>query len=83
VTFKLFGPDATDCTGTAAYALADVALVAGAADTGNQTSFAIDAANAGSYKWLVSYSGDANHLPNPGVCGDETSSLAINNNAIP
>jgi hypothetical protein len=83
VTFKLYGPNATGCTGTAAYTLADVALAAGAADTGNQTSFAIDAANAGSYKWLVTYSGDANHLPNPGVCGDETSSLAINNNAIP
>ncbi len=39
--------------------------------------------SAGSYKWLVSYSGDANHLANAGVCGDETSSLTINNSAIP
>ncbi|MEO7449038.1 MAG: hypothetical protein ABI336_12270 [Humibacillus sp.] len=83
VTFKLFGPNAADCSGTAAYTRSGVALVSGAADTNNQSTFAINAASAGSYKWLVSYSGDANHLANAGVCGDETSSLSINNNAIP
>ena len=83
VTFKLFGPNAADCSGSAVYTLSNVALVGGSADTNNQTSFAINAANAGSYKWLVSYSGDTNHLANAGVCGDEISSLTINNNAIP
>ncbi|WP_260439758.1 hemagglutinin [Humibacillus xanthopallidus] len=82
VVFKLFGPDAANCSGTAAWTSPEITLNAGQAATNNQT-FVINAANAGAYHWLVSYSGDASHLPNPGVCKDETSSVSINNNAIP
>ncbi|WP_404387666.1 hemagglutinin [Humibacillus xanthopallidus] len=82
VVFKLFGPDAANCSGAAAWTSPEITLIAGAAATNNQ-SFVINAANAGAYHWLVSYSGDASHLPNPGVCKDETSSVSINNNAIP
>lgn len=82
VTFKLFGPNNATCdpAGPAAvYTEADVALSgAGTAITSNGT-FSISSASASQYKWLVSYSGDDNHLPIAGSCGSENFTLTINN----
>lgn len=76
VTFSLFSNSA--CTGTAAYTETTSLSAAGTAVTANG-SFDVTVANAGSYYWLVSYAGDANHLGISGTCGDENSTLTISN----
>jgi hypothetical protein len=81
VTFKLFGPSNPTCDPNGAapvYSEAGVALVSGSAVTSNAT-YSISTASASQYKWLVSYSGDSNHLPIAGSCGDESFTLTINN----
>jgi hypothetical protein len=82
VTFKLFGPNNPTCDPAGAdpvYTEADVALNgSGGALTDNQ-SFVVSTANASQYKWLVSYSGDDNHLGITGSCGSENFVLTISN----
>ena len=75
VTFKLY--DNASCTGSPVYS-ETAALSSGKAAT-NNLSFDVDAASAGTYKWLVTYSGDAKHLAITGSCGDENFTLAIDN----
>jgi hypothetical protein len=82
VTFKLFGPNNPTCDPNGAdpvYAEAGVALNAGGSALTNNTVYSISTASSSQYKWLVSYSGDANHLPITGSCGDENFTLTINN----
>ncbi|MDU0314465.1 Ig-like domain-containing protein [Phycicoccus sp. M110.8] len=76
VTFSLFAN--STCTGTAAYSETVTLSGAGTAVTAN-AKFSVTAASAGTYYWLVSYAGDANHLGISGTCGDENSTLAIDN----
>jgi hypothetical protein len=82
VTFQLFGPDNDTCAPDGAapvYTEAGVALNgSGGALTDNQ-SFVVDTASASRYRWLVSYSGDANHLGITGSCGSENFLLTISN----
>ena len=77
VTFSLFGPQETpDCSGTAVVGPLTVPLNAvGTATTSNTTAIS----TGGTYNWLVSYSGDADHDANPGVCGAEHFTLSITN----
>jgi hypothetical protein len=82
VTFKLFGPNNATCAANGAdpvYSESSVGLSnAGTAVTSNST-FSITSASSSQYRWLVSYSGDANHLPVTGTCGAENFTLTIDN----
>jgi len=75
VTFKLFAT--SDCSGSPSYSETKP-LVSGKAATDN-TSFDIDAASDSTYKWLVSYEGDAKHVGITGSCGAENFTLSIDN----
>jgi LPXTG-motif cell wall-anchored protein len=67
ITFKLYGPSATpDCSGAAIFTQA--VTVNGPGNYGPVTT---TVANAGSYYWIASYSGDANNNPVSGQCGDD------------
>ena len=84
MTFTLY--KSSDCTGTAQYTLSNVALSGTAsgstAGTNNQTTFAINSANAGTYSWKAVYSGDSTHKDVTTACtvnNVETSTLTINN----
>jgi hypothetical protein len=73
VTFQLFGPSATaDCSGDPVFTATDVALV-----NGQATSPPFTPTEAGSYHWVVVYSGDVNYLGLISGCGasGETSTL--------
>jgi hypothetical protein len=76
VTFKLF--TTSNCSGSAVYDSGAKALAAGAASTGNQTTFGVGVSSTTTYYWLVSYSGDTTHNPDAGTCGDETFTAAVN-----
>jgi hypothetical protein len=76
VTFKLYNN--ADCSGTAVYTQNNVNLVSGTANT-NNTSFSVDQASSGNYKWLVEYSGDAKHESATSACGKEAFTATIDN----
>ena len=77
VTFELFGPADTTCSGSPAYS-ETVPLSGGSASTSN-TTFDVSSATADDYKWKVTYPGDANHLGTTSPCGKEHFTLTIVN----
>ncbi|MEV6204334.1 hypothetical protein AB0M64_30815 [Streptomyces sp. NPDC051771] len=78
VVFKLYGPDDATCS-MPVYTSPAIPLVNGQAST-NNTTFRIDAANDGDYKWTASYSGDATHDDAASACGAEHSDITITDN---
>ena len=67
VTFTLFAPGDTTCTGAPVFAPPAVPYpVAG----GPVTSPAFTPTQAGTYRWRAVYSGDANNAPSAGACND-------------
>ena len=72
VTFRLFGPNDANCTGAVIFTAANVPLDASAQATSGSLH-----AHAGRalYRWIASYSGDANYLPDPGSCNQPNESV--------
>jgi hypothetical protein len=69
VTFKLFAPADATCSGSPAYTAAGLTLAAnGTAATSNSTFIA---STEGTWRWLVTYSGDTNNNPVTKACGVE------------
>jgi hypothetical protein len=77
VTFSLYGPNDSSCSGTAVFTQT-VSLSGGSAATSNST-FSVSAAAADTYNWLVVYSGDATHSGATSACGTEHFTLTIAN----
>ncbi len=67
VTFTLYDPTDTTCTGTGIFTSTVALSAAGTATSG---SFSTTSA-AGTYNWVASYSGDANSAPSKSKCGAE------------
>ncbi|MGH9265025.1 MAG: hypothetical protein ACRD1D_10080, partial [Acidimicrobiales bacterium] len=66
ITFTLFGPDNTTCSGTPIFT--STVPVNG---NGNYPSEPFTITAAGSYRWIAAYSGDANNAPaGPTACAD-------------
>ena len=63
VTFNLYGPGDTSCTGTPVFTSPNRPISGG---TATSTTYSPPA--AGSYRWTASYSGDANHVPLNALC---------------
>lgn len=72
ISFTLYGPDDATCT-TGAISTTSVA-VAGNAD---YTSAAFTTTQAGTYRWIASYSGDANNGAVSGACNDSSESVVV------
>ena len=68
VDFQLYGPGDATCSGTPVFEQLGVAVTSGLASTSN-TSTTVTA--EGTYKWVVVYSGDANHNGSTSPCGEE------------
>jgi hypothetical protein len=68
ITFELFGPNDATCSGTPAYTQTVNVSGAGTYSTTN-TSFI--ASTEGTWRWRVSYSGDANNEGSTSACGVE------------
>ncbi|HEY1539227.1 MAG TPA: hypothetical protein VGF63_07505, partial [Solirubrobacteraceae bacterium] len=74
VTFTLYGPDDATCAGAPAFTSAPVAYpVAG----GSVASPAFTPTQAGTYRWVAAYSGDANNDAASGSCNDAGESVVV------
>jgi len=70
VTFRLFGPDDATCATQIFSSTVPITAV-----DGPVTSAAFTPVLAGTYRWIASYSGDANNLPVAGACNDANESV--------
>src|SRR5207249_3411601 len=72
ITFTLYGPNDATCT---VVAFPDVKLVSGNAD---HTSSSFTAIQAGTYRWIASYSGDLNNnAAGPTACADPAEAVVV------
>ncbi len=71
MTFKLFPPSDPTCSGTPAF-MQTVTVTNG---VGNTTNTAFIATQPGTWRWLVTYSGDATHKRATSGCGVESFTL--------
>ncbi len=71
VTFTLFGPGDTTCTGTPVFTTTGT-LTGGAAGSGPFTT-----THPGAYRWIASYGGDAKNVPVSSGCTDEPVTVAL------
>jgi uncharacterized repeat protein (TIGR01451 family) len=72
ITFRLYGPDDASCSGQGVFA--DVVDVDG---NGNYTSQAFAPIATGIYRWIASYSGDANNDAVAGACNDANETASV------
>jgi uncharacterized repeat protein (TIGR01451 family) len=77
ITFKLYGPSAPTCSGTAAYTETVTADHDGEYTTSNSS---VEADTAGTWNWTATFSGDSNNSQAVSGCGAE--SVAIGGAAI-
>ena len=75
VEFRLYGPDDATCAGAPLLTSTKTATVNGGTVTA--TSDAFTPAQTGTYRWIASYSGDANNLPKAGACNDANESTTV------
>jgi len=71
IAFDLYGPDDATCSGTP---VTDTRTVAG---NGAYTASPVTAPHVGTYRWVVSYSGDANNDAVTGSCTDANQSTVV------
>jgi hypothetical protein len=72
ITFRLYGPDDSTCSGAPVFT--DTKAVNG---SGSAQSASFTPTQAGTYRWIASYSGDANHNPVAGACNAVNESVTI------
>lgn len=73
ITFDLYGPDHPDCTGASVFTSTSKVL-----GNGYYQSGGFAPTQAGTYRWVVRYSGDANNQPaGPTGCGDNTETVVV------
>jgi len=70
VTFSLYGPTDTTCTGTAIFTSTVALSGTGTSGTATSASFS-GTKSTGTYNWVASYSGDASSAPSKSKCGAE------------
>ena len=71
VTFRLYPPSDTTCSGTASFTQT-VTLTNGSASSSNTSVFM---QTSGKWRWRASYSGDANYQPSESPCGFESTTI--------
>ena len=74
ITFRLYGPNDTSCTGAPVFTSNAIAVNGNGtyASAPGYTSTAV-----GTYRWIASYSGDANNVAIPGACNGANESVTI------
>ncbi len=72
ITFNLYGPNDANCSNTPAFT--DTKTVT---SNGNYTSADFTPTQAGTYRWIATYSGDDNNNAVSGACNDANESATI------
>ena len=75
VTFTVFGPDNVTCAGAPVFTSADRPLAGGPPPMA--TSAAFTPAAPGDYRWIATYSGDANYSGATSACNDPNETSVI------
>jgi hypothetical protein len=75
LTFSLYGPGDTTCSGTALYSETQNNLGDGTYSTSNSTFTLDSSSTVGIYRWKVDFTGNSANNNNPGTCGDESFEL--------
>jgi hypothetical protein len=75
VEFRLYGPDDAECSGAPVFTSTKAVSVAGS--TASATSDAFTPTQTGTYRWVASYSGDANNVGKAGACNDANESTTV------
>jgi len=73
ITFKLYGPNDADCTGDAIFT--NVVDVHGDGDYPTSATFTPE--EPGTYRWIASYSGDADNAAASGSCNDPNENTTV------
>ena len=81
VEFRLYGPDDATCAGTPVFT--STKSVSPAGTTATATSDAFTPTQTGTYRWIASYSGDANNEAKAGACNDANESTTVTAAAPP
>jgi hypothetical protein len=76
VTFTVYGPDNPTCTGVPAFTSVNRPLTGGPL-AASATSTAFTPTQAGSYRWIAGYSGDANYVPATTPCNDANETSVV------
>lgn len=72
ITFRLYAPGDTSCADAAIFT--DSVAVAG---NGDYASASYTSTATGTYRWIASYSGDANNEPASGACNDSDENTVV------
>ncbi len=73
ITFKLYGPDQATCAGSPVFT-----WTATAVGDGNYLSGSYTPTAAGTYRWVVDYSGDQNNqAAGPTACGEQSETVDV------
>jgi hypothetical protein len=78
ITFSLYGPDDTSCGGAPVFSATVPVTGAGSYSSGNFT-----ATTPGTYRWMATYSGDANNAAVTTACGDASETVVVNPASTP
>jgi uncharacterized repeat protein (TIGR01451 family) len=71
ITFDLYGPDDATCATSIAHSSASVS------GNGDYTSALFTTAEAGTYRWIANYGGDANNNATSNGCNDANESVVV------
>jgi hypothetical protein len=77
ITFSLYGPDDSGCSGAAAFT--DTQTVSG---NGQYTSGQFTPTAAGTYRWIASYSGDSDNSAAQTACNEGSESVTVTAPAV-
>jgi uncharacterized protein YkwD len=70
VTFQLYGPSDPSCSSVAVFTNIQTLTLNGASTAGIAQSSVFSPLAAGTYRWIATYSGDANNSPVSGICSE-------------
>jgi hypothetical protein len=77
VVFTVFGPGDATCAAAPVFTSAAQPLAPAAPPTATATSGPFTPTATGTYRWIASYSGDANNAPATGTCGDANETSVV------
>ena len=75
VTFRLYPPGDTDCTGNPVFTDTQAVTLNGTVATAQSAAYTPTA--AGVYHWIATYNGDANNLPIAGLCNEASETRTV------
>jgi hypothetical protein len=74
ITFRLYGPNQSTCGGSVVFTST---VTVNGTGTYTSDSYQVPVGKEGVYRWIASYSGDANNAPVTGLCNDPNEATTV------